>query len=331
MQTRKLGRDGPTVSALGLGCMGMSDFYGPADEAESLATLHAALEAGVTLLDTGDFYGCGHNEMLIGRAIAGRRDKVCIQVKFGVLRDPAGGFIGLDLRPQAIKNALAYSLRRLGTDYVDLYQPARLDPAIPIEEITGTLAELKQAGHIRHIGLSEAGAGTIRRAHAVHPVTAIQMEYSLMSRSIEAKVLPACRELGIGVTAYGVLSRGLLSGRVGAEGYAGKRDFRAHAPRFVGENLAANRRLVARLAQVAAARGATPAQLAIAWALRRGDDVVPLVGARRREQLREALGALELALSADEVAAIEAAVPAAAVAGERYDAHGMRMLDSERA
>ena len=330
MQMRQLGRDGPTVSALGLGCMGMSDFYGRADEAESLATIQAALDAGVTLLDTADFYGTGHNELLIGRAIAGRRDQVCLQVKFGVLRDPAGGFIGLDLRPAAIKNALAYSLRRLRTDYVDVYQPARLDPGIPIEDIVGTLAGLKQAGHIRHIGLSEAGAGTIRRAHAVHAVTAIQMEYSLMSRSIEGKILPACRDLGIGVTAYGVLSRGLLSGRVGAEGYAGKRDFRAHAPRFVGDNLARNRVLVARLAELAAARRATAAQLAIAWVLHRGGDVVPLVGARRRDDLQEALGALSLALTADELAAIEAAVPAAAVAGERYDAHGMRMLDSER-
>ncbi len=330
MQMRQLGRDGPTVSALGLGCMGMSDFYGRAEEAESLATIEAALDGGVTLLDTADFYGTGHNELLIGRAIAGRRDQVCLQVKFGVLRDPAGGFIGLDLRPAAIKNALAYSLRRLRTDYVDVYQPARLDPAIPVEDIVGTLAGLKQAGYIRYIGLSEAGAGTIRRAHAVHAVTAIQMEYSLMSRSIEGKILPTCRELGIGVTAYGVLSRGLLSGRVGAEGYAGKRDFRAHAPRFVGDNLERNRVLVARLAELAAARRVTTAQLAIAWALHRGGDVVPLVGARRRDDLQEALGALAVSLTADELAAIEAAVPAVAVAGDRYDAHGMRMLDSER-
>jgi pyridoxine 4-dehydrogenase len=311
--------------------MGMSDFYGPADAAESVGTIQAALDAGITLLDTADFYGTGHNELLIGRAIAGRRERVCLQVKFGVLRDPGGGFVGLDVRPPAIKNALAHSLRRLGTDYVDVYQPARLDPAIPVEDVVGTLAALKQAGYVRHIGLSEAGADTIRRACAVHPLAAVQMEYSLMSRGIETKILPACRELGVGVTAYGVLSRGLLSGRVGAEGYAGKRDFRAHAPRFVGGNLETNLRLVEQLARLAKARGATPAQLAIAWALHRGDDVVPLVGARRRDQLQEALGALDLALTADELAAIEAAVPAAAVAGERYDAHGMRMLDSERA
>jgi pyridoxine 4-dehydrogenase len=331
MKTRQLGKNGPAVSVLGLGAMGMSDFYGPADDAESLATLHAALDAGITLIDTGDFYGTGHNEMLIGRAVAGRRDKVFVQVKFGVLRDPAGGFIGLDLRPAAIKNALAHTLRRLGTDYVDLYQPARLDPNIPIEDIIGTMKELVEKGFVRHIGLSEAGADTIRRAHAVHPITAAQMEYSLMSRSIERAVLPACRSLGIGVTAYGVLSRGLLGGRVGAQGYAGKLDFRAHAPRFQGDNLARNLGLVDRLAQLAADKGATPAQLAIAWVLSRGDDIVPLVGARRRDRLAEALGALELRLDDEDLKQIEAAVPAAKVAGARYDEHGMRMLDSERA
>jgi aryl-alcohol dehydrogenase-like predicted oxidoreductase len=330
MQMRKLGGSGPQVSAMGLGCMGMSDFYGPADEAESVATIQAALDAGITLLDTGDFYGSGHNELLIRQALAGRRDKAFIQVKFGVLRDPAGGFLGLDLRPAAIRNALACSLRRLGTDYVDLYQPARLDPAVPVEDIVGTLADLAKAGHIRHAGLSEAGAETIRRAHRVHPIAAIQMEYSLMSRSIEAAVLPACRSLGMGVTAYGVLSRGLLGGRVGAQGYAGQRDFRAHAPRFQGDNLAKNLRLVERLRELAASKGATPGQLSIAWVLSRGEDVVPLIGARTRERLAEALGALALTLDAQDLAAIEAAVPAAAVAGARYDEHGMRMLDSER-
>lgn len=331
MKMRTLGKDGPAVSALGLGCMGMSDFYGPADERECVATVQAALDAGVTLLDTADFYGCGHNEMLIGRAIAGRRDRVFLQVKFGVVRDPAGGFAGLDLRPASIRNALAYSLKRLGTDYVDLYQPARLDPQVPVEDVAGTLADLIKAGHVRHAGLSEAGATALRRASAVHRVTALQIEYSLMSRSIEQRVLPACRELGIGVTAYGVLSRGLLAGTVPAEGFAGRRDFRARAPRFVGENLATNARLAARLGELAAARGATPAQLAIAWVLSRGEDIVPLVGARSRQRLTESLGALSIELAADEIAAIEAAVPAAAVAGARYDEHGMRLLDSERA
>lgn len=330
MKMRALGKGGPAVSALGLGCMGMSDFYGPADERECVATVQAALDAGVTLLDTADFYGCGHNEMLVGRAIAGRRDRVFLQVKFGVVRDPAGGFAGLDLRPASIRNALAYSLRRLGTDYVDLYQPARLDPQVPIEDVAGTLADLVKAGHVRHAGLSEAGATALRRASAVQRLTALQIEYSLMSRGIERRVLPACRELGIGITAYGVLSRGLLAGTVPAGGYAGRRDFRARAPRFVGENLSANARLVARLTELAAARGASPAQLAIAWMLSRGEDVVPLVGARNRQRLAESLGALAIDLAPDEIAAIEAAVPAAAVAGARYDEHGMRLLDSER-
>ena len=330
MKMRALGKGGPAVSALGLGCMGMSDFYGPADERECVATVQAALDAGVTLLDTADFYGCGHNEMLVGRAIAGRRDRVFLQVKFGVVRDPAGGFAGLDLRPASIRNALAYSLRRLGTDYVDLYQPARLDPQVPIEDVAGTLADLVKAGHVRHAGLSEAGATALRRASAVQRLTALQIEYSLMSRGIERRVLPACRELGIGITAYGVLSRGLLAGTVPAGGYAGRRDFRARAPRFVGENLSANARLVARLTELAAARGASPAQLAIAWVLSRGEDVVPLVGARNRQRLAESLGALAIDLAPDEIAAIEAAVPAAAVAGARYDEHGMRLLDSER-
>jgi aryl-alcohol dehydrogenase-like predicted oxidoreductase len=330
MQTRRLGQDGPTLSAIGLGCMGMSDLYGPADDAESIATVQAAIDAGITLLDGGDWYGSGHNEMLVARAIAGRRDQVFIQIKFGILRDPGGGFGGVDIRPSSIKNYLAYTLRRLNTDHVDLYQPSRLDPAIPIEDVVGTLADMVKAGYVRHIGLSEAGAATLRRAHTVHPITALQIEYSLMSRDIEREILPTCRELGIGVTAYGVLSRGLLSGRVGPEGFEGKRDFRAHAPRFQGENLTANLSLVDRLAEVARARGSSPAQLAIAWVLAQGNDIVPLVGARRRDRLAEAIGALEIELSAEELAAIEAAVPADAVAGTRYDSYGMRTLDSEK-
>jgi aryl-alcohol dehydrogenase-like predicted oxidoreductase len=330
MQMRKLGKSGPAVSSLGLGTMGMSDLYGPADDNESVATIQAALDAGITLLDTADFYGVGHNEMLIAKAIGGRRDKAFIQVKFGVLREPGGAWAGLDLRPAAVKNALAYSLRRLNTDYVDLYQPARVPHDIPIEDVVGAMSDLVKAGHVRHVGLSEAGPDTIRRAHAVHPITAIQTEYSLMSRGLEAKLLPLCRELGIGLTTYGVLSRGLLSGRVGTQGFAGRRDFRAGAPRFQGANLEKNRALVAKLAEVATARGATPAQLAIAWALTRGDDIVALIGARTRKQLEESLGALQLRLDPADVAAIDSAVPAAAVAGARYDEHGMRMLDSER-
>lgn len=330
MHARALGKNGPAISALGLGCMGMSDFYGPADRTESLATLDAAIEAGITLLDTGDFYGMGHNEMLLSEAVRGRRDRLFIAVKFGAQRDPAGAFLGFDGRPAAVKASLAYSLRRLGVDYIDLYQPARVDPAVPIEDTVGAIADMVAAGHVRHIGLSEAGAETIRRAHAVHPIAALQIEYSLMSRGIEAEILPTVRTLGIGVMAYGVLSRGLLSGRTPAAGPTDAGDFRAHSPRFTGQNLQKNLALVEVLRALAVERGATPAQLAIAWALHRGDDVIPLVGARRRDRLAEALGAVDLQLSESDMAAVEAAVPPAAVAGDRYPTPQMALLDSER-
>jgi pyridoxine 4-dehydrogenase len=330
MIARSLGRTGPRVSALGLGCMGMSDFYGSADRAEAIATIHAALDAGITLFDTGDFYGSGHNELLLAEALRGRRrEDVVIAVKYGVLRDPAGGFLGLDTRPAATRNFLAMTLKRLGTDYVDIYQPARVDPAVPIEDTVGAIAELVRAGHVRHIGLSEAGAETLRRAHAVHPIASLQIEYSLLSRAIEAEILPACRALGVAVNAYGVLSRGLLSGHWSADRAAG-RDFRAHLPRFRGENLERNLALVEALRAIAAPRGATVAQIAIAWLLAQGEDIVPLVGARRRDQLAEALGALDLALAPEELARIAAAVPRDAVAGDRYDAGQMASLDSER-
>ncbi|MEM6663135.1 MAG: aldo/keto reductase [Pseudomonadota bacterium] len=327
---RHLGNDTPPQFPLGLGLMGMSDFYGPADETESLATIHAALDAGITLFDTADFYGSGHNEMLLARALQGRRDQAFIQVKFGVLRDPAGGFLGGDWRPASIKNALAQSLRRLGTDYIDLYQPARMPHDVPIDDWMGALGDCVQAGWIRHIGLSEAGSSTIQAAHKIHPITGIQQEWSLMSRSIEGAVLPACRDLGIGITAYGVLSRGLLSGQIDANTLAGRREFRTMAPRFSGANLAKNLSLTEALARLARSRGCTTAQLAIAWALHKGPDVLPLIGARRRDHLNEALGALDIQLDADEIAEIEAAVPVSAVAGARYDDHGMQMLDSER-
>ncbi|HET6438923.1 MAG TPA: aldo/keto reductase [Anaeromyxobacter sp.] len=331
MQTRRLGREGPVVSAIGLGCMGMSDFYGTADEAESLATIRAAVEAGVNFLDTGDFYGSGHNELLIARALEGiPRDRVFIAVKFGALRDPGGGFLGFDSRPAHVRNYLAQTLRRLRTGYVDLYQPSRVDPGVPIEEVVGTIADLVRAGYVRYLGLSEAGPETLRRAARVHPVVQLQIEYSLMSRGIEARVLPACRELGIGITAYGVLSRGLLGGRIGPAGPDRPRDGRGRFPRFQGENLRHNLELVEALKALAAERGATPGQLAIAWALSRGEDVIPLVGARRRDQLADALRALELRLGPDDLARIDAAVPAEAVAGTRYDSHGMGTLDSER-
>src|SRR6476661_254910 len=326
-QPRTLGLNGPSTAPIGLGLMGMSDLYGPADDAESVATIQAALDAGVTLLDTGDFYGMGHNELLLRDALRGRnRENAVISAKFGALRGPDGSWNGVDTRPAATKNFLAYTLRRLGTDHVDIYRPARLDPAVPIEETVGALAELVEAGWVRHIGLSEVGAETLRRAHAVHPISDLQIEYSLISRGIEAEILPAARELGVGITAYGVLSRGLLSGHWSAD--RDVRDFRAHLPRFSGDNLDANLRVVEALRGVAETRGATVAQVAIAWVAAQGTDIVPLVGARTRARLEESLGALTLALSADDLAAIEAAVPVGAAAGTRYDAMQMSFLDS---
>ncbi|HET7659593.1 MAG TPA: aldo/keto reductase [Oryzihumus sp.] len=331
MRTRTLGSIGPVVSALGLGAMGMSDLYGPADEAEGIATIHAALDAGVSLIDTGDFYASGHNEMLIGRALKGRdRDQVALSVKFGALRGPDRSWLGVDGRPAAVKSALAYTLQRLGTDHIDTYRLARLDPNVPIEETVGAIAECIEAGWVRHVGLSEVGADTIRRAAAVHPIADLQIEYSLVSRGIEAEILPTTRELGIGITAYGVLSRGLLSGHWSPEREMSATDFRANSPRFQGENLRQNLRLVEALRAVAEAKGATVAQAAIAWVLSRGEDIVPLVGARRPDRLAEALGALDLDLTGDDLAAVEAAVPAEAVAGTRYDAGQMAFLDSER-
>jgi pyridoxine 4-dehydrogenase len=335
MRKIALGANGPQQSVLGLGCMGMSDFYGPSDRAESLATIHAALDAGVTMLDTGDFYGMGHNELLIREALATRRrEDVFIAVKFGALRDPARNFIGVDVRPEAVKNFLAYTLQRLGTDYVDLYMPARLTPAVPVEDTVGAIAEMVRAGHVRHIGLSEAGADSLRRASRVHPIAALQIEYSLISRGIEDAIIPAARETGTAITAYGVLSRGLISGHWSQARQEQTRDFRSILPRFQGENLAANLRLVAALEGVAATKGATVAQVAIAWVLaqgaRLGATIVPLVGARTRARLSEALGAVDLSLSASDLAAIEAAIPAGAAAGGRYPDYQMAMLDSER-
>ncbi|MDQ7904499.1 aldo/keto reductase [Phytohabitans sp. ZYX-F-186] len=333
METRKLGRTGPAVSALGLGAMGMSDFYGPADEAEGVATIHAALDAGVNLIDTGDFYGSGHNELMIGRALRDhKREDVVISVKFGGMRTPGGGFqpVGVDVGAAAVKDRLAYTLRRLGTDYVDVYRPARLNPAIPIEETVGAIKEMIDEGYVRHVGLSEVGAETIRKAAAVHPVADLQIEYSLMSRGLEERILPVTRELGIGVTAYGVLSRGLLSGHWRADRELSVGDFRGHAPRFQGENLDANLRLVEALREIAEEQEATVAQVAIAWVLGRGDDIVPLVGARTRERLAESLAAPRVTLTARVLARIEAAVPAEAVAGTRYNTGGMASLDSEQ-
>jgi aryl-alcohol dehydrogenase-like predicted oxidoreductase len=324
MQTRKLGPF--DVFPLALGCMGMSGIYGAADESESIATIHEAIDRGINLLDTGDFYGMGHNELLVGRAIKDRRDRVLLSVKFGALRGPDGSWVGVDTRPAAIKNFLAYSLTRLGVDHIDIYRPARLDPNVPIEETIGAIAELVKAGYVRAIGLSEVGPETIRRANAVHPITDLQIEYSLISRGPERAIFPALRELGIGATAYGVLSRGLLSGSIPRKG-----DYRAFLPRFRDENRAQNQQLIDALNSVAAKRGVTPVQLAIAWVLAHGAFIVPVIGARRRAQLDDALGACSIELSNDELEQIAAAVPAESVAGTRYDEHQMRVLDSEKA
>lgn len=311
--------------------MGMSDLYGPADRSESLATIHAALDAGIELLDTGDYYGMGHNELLLAEALREvPRERVVISVKFGALRDADGGWLGYDGRPSAVKNFLAYTLQRLGTDYVDVYRLGRVDPQVPIEETVGAIAEMIEKGHVRQVGLSEAGADTVRRAHATHPVADLQIEYSLLSRAIEAEILPTCRELGIAITAYGVLSRGLLSGHWRPDRALAKGDFRAWSPRFQSENLARNLALVEALRGVAEARGATVAQLAIAWVLARGPEIVPLVGARTRERLSEALGALAVELSPRDLEAIEHAVPRGEAAGGRYPDALLRHLDSER-
>jgi pyridoxine 4-dehydrogenase len=331
VNARRLGADGPAVSAIGLGCMGMSGMYGPADRGEGIATIHAALEAGVDLLDTGDFYGMGHNELLIGEALRGRpREEYMLSVKFGAQRGPDGAWLGYDARPPAVKTALAHSLTRLGVEHIDIYRPARLDPKVPIEETVGAIAEMVQAGYVRYVGLSEVGAETIARAAAVHPICDLQIEYSLISRGIETAILPACRELGVAITAYGVLSRGLISGHFDAERELGANDFRTRAPRFAGENRAHNLALVDGLRAVADARGATVAQVAIAWVLGRGEDIVALVGSRTRAQLSEALGAEQVELDAEDLAALERAIPPDAVLGERYPEPQMAALDSER-
>ena len=325
-QPRQLGSTGPRVFPLGLGCMGMSDMYGPADENESIATIHAALDAGVTLIDTGDYYAHGHNELLIGRALRDRRERALISVKFGALRGPDGNWLGVDTRPAAVKNFVMYSLKRLGVDHIDIYRPGRLDPNVPIEDTVGAIADLVKSGHVRAIGLSEVGPETIRRAHAVHPISDLQIEYSLISRGPEARIFPLLAELGIGVTAYGVLSRGLLSGSKPSS----PRDLRAHLPRFAGGNFDRNTGVLKTLQTIASEKHGTVPQLAIAWVLAKGANIVPLVGARKRAQLAESLGALDAALSPDDIARIEAALPPEAIAGTRYDERQMRVLDSER-
>jgi aryl-alcohol dehydrogenase-like predicted oxidoreductase len=323
---RELGATGLKVFPIALGCMGMSGMYGASDDNESIATIHAALDAGVTLLDTGDFYGAGHNEMLIGRALKGRRDQALLSVKFGALRSPEGGWGGFDSRPAAVKNFAAYSLKRLGVDHIDIYRPSRLDPNVPIEDTIGAIGDLIRAGYVRFAGLSEVGPDTIRRAHAVQPIADLQIEYAMISRSPERAIFPVLEELGIGVTAYGVLSRGLLSGSKPTGGG----DIRGYLPRFVGENLSHNEKIVEELKQLAAETGLTPAQLAIAWVLAKGRRIVPVIGARTRKQLAESLAALQAKLSAADLARIEEAIPPSAIMGTRYDERQMRVLDSER-
>jgi len=325
-ESRQLGTAGPSVFPLALGCMGMSGMYGHADENESIATIHDALDRGVTLIDTGDFYGMGHNEMLIGRALKGRRDKALLSVKFGALRAPNGAWSGYDARPAAVKNFLAYSLMRLQVDYIDIYRPARLDPKVPIEDTVGTIADLIKAGYIRYAGLSEVGAETIRKAHSAYPICDLQIEYSLISRGPERKILPVLEELGIGVTAYGVLSRGLLSGSVPAR----QGDFRAYMPRFTGENFARNQGLVEVLKRLSAEKGISQSQLAIAWTLAKGKGIVPVIGARTRSQLAESLGALDVQIDPAEISRLEGLIPESAIAGTRYDERQMQMLDSEK-
>ncbi len=325
-KTRQLGTMGPKVYPLALGCMGMSGMYGHADENESIATIHEALDRGITLVDTGDFYGMGHNEMLIGRALKGRRDKALLSVKFGALRTPEGAWLGYDARPSAVRNFLAYSLTRLGVDHIDIYRPARLDPNVPIEDTIGTIADLVRAGYVRYAGLSEVGPETIRKAFSAHPICDLQIEYSLISRGPERRIFPVLKELGISVTAYGVLSRGLLSGSVPAQ----SGDFRARMPRFAGDNLVQNLKLVEVLKNLSTEKGISPSQLAIAWVLSKERSIVPVIGARTRAQLAESLAALDVQLTPDEIARVEGAIQESAIAGTRYDAHQMQMLDSER-
>ncbi|MDQ2646874.1 MAG: aldo/keto reductase [Myxococcota bacterium] len=326
-ETRKtiaLGKTGPQVFPLGLGCMGLSGMYGPADETEGIRTIQAAIDHGVTLFDTGDFYGMGHNEMLLGRALEGRRDRVQLSVKFGALRGPDNGWIGFDARPAAVKNFAAYSLKRLKVDVIDVYRPSRLDQSVPIEDTIGAIAELVQAGYVRHIGLSEVGVETIRRAHAVHPIVDLQIEYSLATRGPEARIFPVLDKLGISATLYGVFARGLLTGSTPK----GAGDFRNYLPRFSGDNAGQNRGVVQAISAFANERGMTPAQLAVAWVRAKTPGYVALVGAKTRAQLADAL-ALKPLRPAD-VAALEALVPSDAVAGTRYGAEQMRHLDSER-
>ncbi len=323
MHTRKLGRSGLEVSAVGLGCMGMSEFYGPNEDDASIATLHRAIDVGATFWDTSDMYGSGHNEQLVGRALAGHRDQVVLATKFGILRGPGGAFTGVDGRPEHVRSACDASLSRLGVDHIDLYYQHRVDPKVPIEETVGAMAELVAAGKVRHLGLSEAAAATLRRAAAVHPIAALQSEYSLWTRDVEEEILPTCRALGIGLVAYSPLGRGFLAGKIETLDQLAPDDYRRGSPRFQGDNLAHNRQIVERLTALASEKQATPAQLALAWLLAQGRDVVPIPGTRSVVRLAENVAATAVALSADEIARIDQALPPGLAAGERYPAASM--------
>lgn len=327
MRLKKLGKDGPTVSAVGLGCMGMSDFYGSKatrNDTESIETLKAALDLGVTLINTGDFYGVGHNELLISQVLKQSAHKPLISVKFGALRTPQGGFSGIDARPVAVKNFIAYSLVRLGVDVIDIYQPARVDPSVPIEETVEAIADLIKEGKVRYLGLSEASPEILRRAHKVHPVTAIEIEYSLATRVIETELLATARDLGVGVVAYGVLSRGLLSGALTGSFEAS--DFRNYAPRFTGKNFETNQKRISLLQEIAKNKACTASQLAIAWVLHQGDDIVPLLGTTNRDRLKENLAAVEIELSQSELEELNRSFPDGIFEGERYDSKSMQLV-----
>ncbi|MBU6453157.1 MAG: aldo/keto reductase [Cyanobacteria bacterium REEB67] len=325
MEKKKLGAAGPLLNALGLGCMSLSGLYGPTEDEASIKVIQAALEHGIEIFNTGDFYGMGHNEMLLGRALKGRREKAFIAVKFGAVRSPDGGWLGFDARPQATKNALAYSLTRLGVDHVDLYQPARVDPAVPIEETVGAIAEMVKAGFVRHIGLSEVSAATLKKAHAVHPIAAVEIEYSLFDRGIENDLLPVAEELGVAIVSYGVLSRGLIQskGQVAIK----QNDYRAHLPRFTAENLAKNQELVGKLQDLAAEKNATATQLAFAWVLSRGSNIFALTGAKSSEQLSEIIDGESVKLSAADLSLLDQWFTHGVAAGDRYNEAQMAMLN----
>lgn len=328
METRNLGGSGLTLSALGLGCMGMSEFYGPADEAQSLATLARAFELGVTHYDTADMYGSGHNETLLGRFVADKRDRVVIATKFGIVREPGKYERRIDTSPAYIAKACKASLKRLGVEAIDLYYAHRLNPDVPVEDTVGAMAELVRQGKVRALGLSEVSAKTLRRAHAVHPIAAVQSEYSLWTRDPEAEVLPACRELGVSFVAYSPLGRGMLTGAITKPEDLAENDFRRISPRFQGDNLAANLHLVDAVKQLAAAKGGTPGQVALAWLLAQGPDILPIPGTKRIKYLEDNVGAASVTLSAEDLARLDRALPPGAAAGERYPAEGMKGLNA---